>query len=47
MPPAQGSAQWTGDVPTGSGTFTAGDSISGGYTYQSQFEGGPDPTPRS
>jgi lipoyl-dependent peroxiredoxin len=27
--PAKGSAEWKGDVPTGSGTFTAGDTISG------------------
>jgi lipoyl-dependent peroxiredoxin len=40
MPPAKGSAEWKGDVPTGSGTFTAGDTISGGYTYKSRFEGG-------
>jgi hypothetical protein len=25
--PAKGSAEWKGDVPTGSGTFTAGDTI--------------------
>ena len=40
MPAAKGSAEWKGDVPTGSGTFTAGDTISGGYTYKSRFEGG-------
>jgi len=38
--PAKGSAEWKGDVPTGSGTFTAGDTISGGYTYKSRFEAG-------
>src|SRR2546429_4656882 len=38
--PAHGSAEWRGDVPTGTGTFTAGDTISGGYTYKSRFEGG-------
>ena len=27
--PARGSAEWQGDVPTGTGTFTAGDSIRG------------------
>jgi lipoyl-dependent peroxiredoxin len=27
--PAKGSAEWKGDVPTGSGTFTAGDTIRG------------------
>jgi hypothetical protein len=30
--PAKGSAEWKGDVPSGTGTFTAGDTISGGYT---------------
>jgi hypothetical protein len=27
--PAKGTAEWKGDVPTGTGTFTAGDSIVG------------------
>jgi osmotically inducible protein OsmC len=43
--PARGSAEWKGDVPTGGGTFTAGDSISGGYTYKSRFEDGPGSNP--
>jgi osmotically inducible protein OsmC len=43
--PAKGSAEWKGDVPTGAGTFTAGDSISGGYTYKSRFEDGPGSNP--
>src|SRR5579859_140597 len=43
--PARGSAEWRGDVPTGAGTFTAGDSISGGYTYKSRFEDGPGSNP--
>jgi lipoyl-dependent peroxiredoxin len=42
---AKGSAEWRGDVPTGTGTFTAGDTISGGYTYQSRFEDGPGSNP--
>ena len=42
---ARGSAEWSGDVPTGSGTFTAGDTISGGYTYKSRFEDGPGSNP--
>lgn len=46
MPEATGTAQWTGDIPTGSGTFTAGDTISGGYTYKSRFEGGPGSNPK-
>jgi osmotically inducible protein OsmC len=43
--PAKGSAEWKGDVPSGSGTFTAGDSISGGYTFKSRFEDGPGSNP--
>jgi len=43
--PANGSAEWKGDVPTGAGTFTAGDTISGGYTNKSRFEGGPGSDP--
>jgi osmotically inducible protein OsmC len=43
--PANGSAEWKGDVPTGTGTFTAGDTISGGYTYKSRFEDGPGSNP--
>jgi osmotically inducible protein OsmC len=43
--PAKGSAEWQGDVPTGRGTFTAGDTISGGYTYKSRFEDGPGSNP--
>ena len=45
MPVSKGSAEWKGDVPTGSGTFSAGDTISGGYTYKSRFEGGPGSNP--
>lgn len=43
--PAKGSAEWKGDVPTGSGTFTAGDTISGDYSYKSRFEDGPGANP--
>ncbi len=43
--PAKGSAEWKGDVPTGSGTFTAGETISGGYSYKSPFEDGPGSNP--
>src|ERR1700739_191508 len=43
--PARGRAEWRGDVPTGTGTFTAGDTISGGYTYKSRFEDGPGSNP--
>src|SRR5882757_1104869 len=43
--PALGSAEWRGDLPTGTGTFTAGDTISGGYTFKSRFEDGPGSNP--
>jgi lipoyl-dependent peroxiredoxin len=43
--PARGSAVWNGDLPTGTGTFVAGDTITGGYTYRSRFEGGPGSNP--
>jgi osmotically inducible protein OsmC len=43
--PAKGSAEWRGDGPTGTGTFTAGDTISGGYTFKSRFEDGPGSNP--
>ena len=43
--PAVAKAEWKGDVPTGSGTFAAGDSISGGYTFKSRFEDGPGSNP--
>jgi lipoyl-dependent peroxiredoxin len=42
---AKGTAEWKGDVPTGAGTFTAGDTISGGYTFKSRFEDGPGSNP--
>ncbi|GAA1908464.1 hypothetical protein [Streptantibioticus ferralitis] len=38
MPVAKARANWKGDIPSGSGAFTAGDSISGGVTYKSRFE---------
>jgi lipoyl-dependent peroxiredoxin len=43
--PATGSAEWKGDLQGGSGTFTAGDTISGGYTFKSRFEDGPGSNP--
>ena len=43
--PAKGTAEWKGDLPSGSGTFTAGDSINGGYTFKSRFEDGPGSNP--
>jgi osmotically inducible protein OsmC len=43
--PAKGTAEWKGDVPTGAGTFTAGDTISGEYSFRSRFEDGPGANP--
>jgi lipoyl-dependent peroxiredoxin len=43
--PAKGSAQWKGDLRTGTGTFTAGDTISGEYSFRSRFEDGPGANP--
>jgi len=43
--PAKGSAEWQGDLKSGAGTFTAGDSISGEYSFKSRFEDGPGANP--
>src|ERR1700690_3401055 len=43
--PARGSAEWKGDLRTGTGTFSAGDTISGGDTFKSRFEDGPGSNP--
>src|ERR1700679_3967332 len=43
--PAKGTAEWKGDVPSGTGTFTAGDTISGEYSFKSRFEDGPGANP--
>ena len=43
--PAKGTAEWKGDVPSGSGTFTAGDTIGGEYSFKSRFEDGPGANP--
>ena len=42
---AKGFAEWKGDLPSGSGTFTAGDTISGEYSFKSRFEDGPGANP--
>ncbi len=42
---AKGTAEWKGDLQSGTGTFTAGDTISGGYTFKSRFEDGPGSNP--
>jgi osmotically inducible protein OsmC len=38
--PSRGSAQWQGDLKSGSGTFRAGDDITGNYSFKSRFEDG-------
>jgi osmotically inducible protein OsmC len=43
--PAKGTAEWKGDLRAGSGTFTAGDTISGQYSFKSRFEDGPGANP--
>lgn len=43
--PAKGHAQWQGDLKSGRGTFTAGDSMSGEYSFNSRFEDGPGANP--
>src|SRR5881398_3364397 len=46
MPVSKAHANWNGDIPTGSGQFSAGDgSISGGVTFKSRFEDGPGANP--
>jgi osmotically inducible protein OsmC len=42
---AKARAEWRGDLKGGAGTFTAGDSISGDYSYKSRFEDGPGANP--
>lgn len=43
--PAKGTAEWKGDLKTGAGHFTAGESISGDYSFRSRFEDGPGANP--
>lgn len=43
--PARANAQWNGDLKTGNGTFTAGESITGEYSFRSRFEDGPGANP--
>ena len=43
--PSKGNAEWKGELQTGSGTFTAGDTISGEYSFKSRFEDGPGANP--
>jgi osmotically inducible protein OsmC len=43
--PSKGAAEWQGDLKSGAGTFTAGDTISGNYSVKSRFEDGPGANP--
>ncbi|MBJ7470823.1 MAG: peroxiredoxin, partial [Solirubrobacteraceae bacterium] len=38
--PAKGHAEWNGDLKSGNGTFTAGEGISGEFSFKSRFEDG-------
>jgi lipoyl-dependent peroxiredoxin len=42
---AKGEAEWQGDLKGGHGTFTAGDTIRGEYSFRSRFEDGPGANP--
>ena len=42
---AKGTAEWKGDLRSGSGTFTAGEGIAGEYSFKSRFEDGPGANP--
>ena len=42
---AKGNAEWQGDLKSGAGTFTAGEGISGEYSFKSRFEDGPGANP--
>jgi lipoyl-dependent peroxiredoxin len=43
--PAKSAAEWQGDLKGGTGTFTAGETISGSYSFRSRFEDGPGANP--
>jgi len=43
--PAKGTAEWQGDLKSGSGTFSAGEGIAGDYSFKSRFEDGPGANP--
>jgi osmotically inducible protein OsmC len=43
--PAKGTAEWQGDLKSGEGGFTAGDSIGGQYSFKSRFQDGPGANP--
>lgn len=43
--PARATAEWKGDLTSGEGTFTAGESIGGSYSYKTRFEDAPGANP--
>jgi osmotically inducible protein OsmC len=43
--PAKANAEWNGDLKSGHGTFTAGDSITGEFSFESRFRDGPGASP--
>lgn len=43
--PAKGSAEWHGDLMSGSGSFSAGEGIHGEVSFKSRFEDGPGSNP--
>jgi osmotically inducible protein OsmC len=43
--PARASAEWKGELRSGEGSFTAGEGISGAYSFKSRFEDGPGANP--
>lgn len=43
--PSKGNAEWKGDLKSGKGTFTAGDTIQGEFSFKSRFEDGPGANP--
>jgi osmotically inducible protein OsmC len=43
--PAKAHAEWLGELKTGKGAFTAGDSLGAEYSFNSRFEDGPGANP--
>ncbi|MDO9355993.1 MAG: OsmC family protein [Solirubrobacteraceae bacterium] len=43
--PSKGHAEWTGDLKSGGGTFSAGEGIEGQFSFKSRFEDGPGANP--
>jgi len=42
---SKGNAEWKGELKSGRGSFTAGDDITGQYSFKSRFEDGPGANP--